>query len=72
MGTTYISNKLAHILIDPCATFLFTSFVFIMHNKLKSYDSSELVVISIPMGMSLICKLLIKDVLGKIEEEEMK
>ena len=61
-GMTYISNKLARILIDPSATFSFMSSSFTMHNNLKSCGKIDPVIMSMPMGTSVICESVIKDV----------
>ena len=71
-GTTYISNKLARILIDPGATFSFMSSAFAMHNNLKSCDRIDPVIVSMPMRTSVICESVIKDVSVRLGETDMK
>ena len=72
IGAAYISNKLAHILIDLGATFSFVSYAFAMHNNLKSCDRIDLVIVSMPMGKSVICESVIKDVSVRLGEVDMK
>ena len=43
-----------------------------MHNKLKLSSRDEPVVVSMPLGLSVICETVVKDVLVKIGEDEMK
>ena len=57
-GTTYIFDKLACILIDPGAIFSFISYAFVMYNKLKLSSRNEPVVISMLIGMSVICEII--------------
>ena len=45
IGTAHINGKLACILIDPGATFLFISSNYMMHNKLGINDLNEPVVV---------------------------
>ena len=70
--TTYISNKLASILIDHGATFSFISSTFVIHTKLKLSSRNEPVVISTPMRMSIIWEIIVKDISVRIGEDEMK
>ena len=69
---TYISNKLACILIDPGATFSFILSTFVIQNKLKSFSRDEPIVVSMPMRMSVIYEIVVKDVSIRIGENEMK
>ena len=71
-GTTYISNKLTCILINPGATFSFMSYAFAMHNNLKSCYRIDYVIMSMPMGTSVICESVIKDVSVRLGEAGMK
>ena len=68
----HTSNKLAHILINPGATFSFISSTFVMYNRLKSYDRKVPIVVNIPIDTSVICETIIKDVSVKIGKDKMK
>ena len=68
----YISDNLARILIDPGATFSFMPTAYVMHIWLKSCKLNEPIVISIPMGTSVVCENIYKDVLVKMGGNEMK
>ena len=71
-GTTYIYGKLVCVLIDPGATFSFISSAFVMHNKLKLSSRDEPVIVSMPMGLSVIYETVVKDLLVRIGENNMK
>ena len=61
-GKAHINGKLAHILINPGATFLFISSTFMMHDRLKMDYLNEFVIVSIPIGMSVVCKNLCRNI----------
>ena len=66
-GKVHINGKLARILIDPSATFLFLSSTFIMHDKLRIDDLNEPVIRSIPMGTNVVCKKVCRNILVEID-----
>ena len=67
-----ICNKSACVLIDPGATFSFISSTFVLHNKLELFDRNEPILVSMPMGVSVICDKITKGVIVKIEEDELE
>ena len=67
----HIQGKLARILIDPSATFSFISSIFMMHDRLQISDLNKPVIMSMPMGMSVVCKTIYRDVSVKIGEGEI-
>ena len=68
----YISDNLAHILIDPGATFSFMSTAYAMHIRLKPCKLNEPIVVSILIGTSVVCEKVYKDVLVNMGGNEMK
>ena len=67
-----ICNKLACVLIDPGVKFSFISSMFVLHNKLELFDRSESVLVSMPMGVSVICDKITKGVIVKIGEDKLE
>ena len=56
MGKAHINGKLACILVDPDATFLFISSTYMMHDKFKVSDLNEHMIVSMHIGISVVCK----------------
>ena len=71
-GATFIYDKLACVLIDPGTTFSFTSSTFVLYNKFELAGIDEHVLVNMPMGVSVICDKVIKDVMVKISDDEME
>ena len=71
-GKAHINGKLACILIDPGAIFSFISLIYMIHDMLKISDLNEHMIMSMPMGMSVVCKNIYKDVSVKINEGKMR
>ena len=71
-GMASICNKPACVLIDPGATFSFISSTFVLLNKLELFDRGEPVLVSMPMGVSVICDKITKGVIVKIGEDELE
>ena len=71
-STAHINGKLAHILIDLSAKFSFILSNYVMHDKLGISDLNEPVIVSMLIGISVVCKTVYKDVLVKISEDKMK
>ena len=71
-GTTLICNKLACVLIDPSATCSFISSTFVIQNKLGFSDRDEPVMVSVPMGVSVIYDKVIRNVVIKIGDDMME
>ena len=72
MGMVHIFDNLAHILIEPGATFSFMPTAYAMHIRHKSCKLNEPIVVSMRMGTSVVCENVYRDVLVKIGENEMK
>ena len=72
ISTSHISGKSARILIDLSATFSFISSNYVMHEKLGISDLNEPVIVSMPIGMCVVCKIVYKDVLVNVGEGEMR
>ena len=72
MGMAYISDNLARILIDPGAIFSFMPTAYAMHIGLKSCKLNEPIVVSMPIGTSVVCENVYKDILVKMGKNEMK
>ena len=68
----HINGKLTRILIDPGATYLFISTTFVMHDKLKMNVLNEPVVVGMPIGMSIVCKNVYRNVWLEIDGGKMK
>ena len=71
-GKAHINCKLARILVDPGTTFSFISSTYEIHKKLEISDLNEPVIMSMLMGMSIICKHVYRDVSVRINEGEMR
>ena len=71
-GTAHINGKPTRILIDPGATFSFISSNYVMHEKLGISDLNEPVIVSMPIGMCVVCKIVYKDVLVNVSEGEIR
>ena len=71
-GMASICNKPVCVLIEPGTTFSFISSTFVLHNKLELFDRGESVLVSMPMGVSVICDKITKGVSVKIGEDELE
>ena len=67
VGKAHINGNLARILIDHSATFSFLSSTFVMHDRLRMDDLNELVIVSMPMGMSVVYKNVCRNILMEID-----
>ena len=72
MGMAYISDNLARILIKPRATFSFMETTYAMHIGLKSCKLNEPIVVSMPMGTSVVCENIYKDILVEMGGNKIK
>ena len=68
----HINDKLARVLIDPRATYLFISITFVMHDKLTINDLNEPVVMSMLMCMSIVCKNVYRNIFVEIDGSKIK
>ena len=66
-GKAHINGTLAFILIDPGATFLFLSVTFVIYNRIRMDDLNEPVIVSMPVGMCVVCKKVCRNIFIEID-----
>ena len=71
-GMVHIFDNLAHILIDPGATYSFISTTYANHIGLRPCKLNESLVVNMPMGVSVVCKDIYLDVWVRIGRNKMK
>ena len=71
-GKAHINGKLAYILIDPGTTFSFLLSTFMIHDRFRMGDLNEPVIVSMPIGISVVCKKVCRNNLVEIKGDKLK